>query len=134
MAVLHAAAFTQSRPWSTSEFAGFLGQPSCFTVGDNRCFALIRTIVDEAELLTIATHPDYQNQGLATKIMGNWLHLAAQRGAARAFLEVAADNQVAIALYARSGFSPCGRRPGYYHRKGQDSVDAVVMAHDLTQR
>lgn len=133
MATVHAAAFTQSRPWTASEFSDFLNQTYCFAVGDTRCFALLRTIADECEVLTIATHPDHQQQGLATAIMAKWVPVAQNRGATRAFLEVAADNAAGIALYAKTGFIPCGRRPGYYQRKGQDSVDAVLMTCDLTQ-
>lgn len=65
MAATHAAAFTQSRPWTTGEFAELLSSPLSLVVGDERCFALFRVIADEAELLTIATHPDHQRQGLA---------------------------------------------------------------------
>lgn len=127
MASTHAAAFTQSRPWSEAEFAAFLNSPLTFAVGDARCFALVRVIVDEAELLTIATHPDHQRQGLARAVMTSWRQMASQRGAATAFLEVAADNGAATDLYRACGFSVCGNRPGYYRRQNAPSVDAILM-------
>lgn len=133
MANLHAAAFTMSRPWTSDEFADLLAQKFCFACGDTRCFALIRVVADEAELLTIATHPYNQRQGLASALMADWLPLATVRGATRAFLEVASDNAPAITLYARSGFAISGRRPGYYRRAGLESVDALLMTRDLTQ-
>lgn len=131
MAATHAAAFTQARPWSTAEFSELLESPFCFTCGDDRAFALVRVIADEAELLTIATHPDAQRRGLARACMQRCMTRATTQGAARAFLEVAADNTPAIALYQAFGFAPCGQRRGYYARPGRPAVDAIVMARDL---
>lgn len=131
MARLHAAAFTQSRPWSETEFASLLESPLTFAIGDSRSFALVRVIADEAELLTIATDPAYQRQGLGRTIMRNWEKLAQTRGVAMAFLEVAADNHVAKALYRSNGFAPCGRRNNYYPRENDVLVDAIVMRKSL---
>ncbi|MBV1927010.1 MAG: GNAT family N-acetyltransferase [Rhodobacteraceae bacterium] len=127
MATLHAAGFTQSRPWSADEFVTLLSSPHCFAVGDTRCFALVRVIADEAELLTIATHPDYLRQGLALRCMANWQEQARLRGAAKAFLEVAEDNSAACALYVKCGFVHIATRPAYYNRSPLRSVDAIVM-------
>ena len=127
MATTHAAAFTQSRPWSEAEFAALLDSRLTFAVGDERCFALVRVVVDEAELLTIATHPDHQRQGLARAVMKSWRDEAARRGAETAFLEVAADNTPACHLYETCGFCICGNRPGYYRRQDGTSVDAILM-------
>jgi len=46
MAQVHAAAFTQSRPWTEQEFAALLAQPTVFSVGDAHSFALFRVIAD----------------------------------------------------------------------------------------
>ena len=132
MAALHAAAFTQSRPWSRDEFAGLLENPGCFATGNVDCFALVRVVVDEAELLTIATRPTCLRQGLARACMTGWQAIARERGATRAFLEVAADNAPAIALYKASGFDPSGTRAGYYRRENAHAVDAQMMARDLS--
>ncbi|MCA0871031.1 ribosomal protein S18-alanine N-acetyltransferase [Seohaeicola saemankumensis] len=131
MAALHAAAFTQSRPWSAAEFAALLDSPHCFATGDARAFALVRVIADEAELLTIATHPEHQRQGLARSCMADWMQQAASRGAAYAFLEVAADNIGARALYERCGFATSGQRRGYYARPDGPAVDAIIMSRAL---
>lgn len=127
LAAIHAAAFTQSRPWGAAEFADLLAGQFTHLVGDARSFALFQVISDEAELLTIATHPGHQRQGLARQVMTNWHNRAIQLGASRAFLEVAADNDSAIALYGSCGYTPCGLRSAYYHRKNGPDVDAVVM-------
>jgi [ribosomal protein S18]-alanine N-acetyltransferase len=88
-------------------------------------------VLDEAELLTIAVHPDAQGQGVGTALMADFLKQAAARGAGRAFLEVADDNAAARALYARAGFAAVGRRKGYFSAPGGRKIDAVVMARDL---
>lgn len=131
LAATHAAAFDSERPWRAEEFAGFLAQPFCFVTGDARAFALVRVLADEAELLTLATHPDHRRQGLAAAVMNGWMAEAARRGAARAWLEVAADNGAAQALYARAGFQVSGCRSGYYRRDGRAPADALVMTCDL---
>ncbi|WP_415220610.1 GNAT family N-acetyltransferase [Pseudophaeobacter arcticus] len=131
MARIHAAAFTQSRPWSQEEFTALLDSPLNFASGDGRCFALVRVIADEAELLTLATDPCFQRQGLARALMQDWQIQAQSRGAKTCFLEVAADNTAAIGLYLSQGFAPCGRRSGYYARRNAASVDAIVMRKEL---
>lgn len=131
MAATHAAAFTQSRPWSAAEFAALLDSPLVFATGGLRCFALLRVIADEAELLTIATHPAHQRQGLARACMAAWESQAMLRGAAEVFLEVAEDNAPAQALYRACGFAECGRRPGYYRRPGATAADAILMRKTL---
>ncbi|MBY6067605.1 GNAT family N-acetyltransferase [Leisingera aquaemixtae] len=131
MAATHAAAFTQSRPWSAAEFAGLLDSPLVFAAGSARCFALVRVIADEAEMLTIATDPAHQRQGLARACMADWESAARARGAAEVFLEVAADNAPAQALYRACGFAECGRRVGYYRRQDAKAADAILMRKAL---
>ena len=133
MAATHAAAFRQARPWSGDEFRDLIASPLVFALGDARAFALIRVVADETELLTIATHPAHQRQGLARALMAEWLAEAARREARHAFLEVAQDNAPARALYASCGFTDCGRRRGYYDRPDGPAADAVVMARALTE-
>lgn len=131
LALTHAAAFVDTRPWSAREFAGFLNDTACFIAGDPSAFALVRVVLDEAELLTIATHPDVQRQGRARHLMGQWQAQAAERGARTAFLEVAADNHAARALYADCGYVQSGLRPGYYTQQDLPPVDAILMARQL---
>lgn len=131
MAAAHAAAFTQSRPWSQQEFESLLDSPLVFAAGDARAFALVRVIADEAELLTIATGPAHQRRGLARAVMAGWQAEACARGAATAFLEVAADNLPALNLYESCGFETCGRRSGYYKRTRGKAADALLMTRIL---
>ncbi|WP_170327153.1 GNAT family N-acetyltransferase [Ruegeria arenilitoris] len=131
LAQTHAAAFTQSRPWTDREFADLLDNRFTHVVGNTESFALFQVIADEAELLTIATHPSHQRQGLALKSMREWHAKARNLGATRAFLDVASDNSPAIALYEQCGYTPCGLRKGYYLRENAEKIDAIVMECNL---
>ena len=131
LARLHAASFSTSRAWSADEFSQFLADPACFVTGDARAFALGRIVLDEVELLTIATHPDHRRQGLARETLIDWFKTAAERGASKAFLEVAEDNKAALDLYCSCGFQEAGRRRGYYQRSDGTKADAITMVLQL---
>ena len=125
LAALHAAAFTQERPWSTHEFAELLAHPLTHIETAEAGFALWRGIAGEAELLTIAVDPAHQRHGLGTALMRGWM-AAASRSCDSAFLEVASDNTSACALYQKHGFEVVATRAGYYKRETA-RADALVM-------
>ncbi len=133
MAETHRLAFTRDRPWREAEFTALLAQPNVFVTGDARAFALVRVAADEAELLTLATHPAHRRRGHARNLMQAWHVQAAARGATRAILEVAEDNIAARALYHACGYSECARRPDYYSASGGQPVDAILMDRPLPQ-
>lgn len=132
LAALHRQCFTLPPPWSAQDFAAFLADPhSCllcrFDQDALRAFALFRVISDEAELLSLATAPQQRRAGLARSLMLDGLAQIRVRGARVCFLEVAADNTGAIALYTGLGFVQVGQRRGYYHAPGHAPQDALVF-------
>lgn len=127
LAHLHGLCFTRPRPWNSGEFADLLDSPHVFLLTRPQGFLLGRTIVDEAELLTLAVAPDARRQGIACDLVTEFAATSRARGAARAFLEVAADNAPAQALYHAAGWKESGRRRRYY---GSD-LDALVMTLPL---
>lgn len=133
LARLHAGAFTVPRPWSAAEFSELLSRADTFLIKKGAGFVLGRVIVDEAELLTIAVEAEARRQGTGLFLTETFLAEAARRGAATAFLEVAADNAAAIALYHRAGFRDSGRRKGYYACPNGTRRDALVMTRALAQ-
>lgn len=133
LAALHARAFTDTRSWSASEFADLLASPHVFLVAQPVGFALGRVIADEAELLTLAVAPDARRLGHGRALLAAFETGAQTRGAAQAFLEVAADNAAARALYTAAGWTESGRRPGYYRTSGGQNVDALVLGKLLKQ-
>lgn len=131
LAATHALAFSDTRGWSADEFRGLLADPSVFVIGDAACFVLGRVAVDEAEVLTLATHPDHRRQGRARAALVGFAQEAGARGASTAFLEVAADNEAALALYRGAGFTEVARRRKYYRKSEGTQVDAVILRRDL---
>lgn len=131
LARLHALSFTTPRPWDESEFAGFLSQPQTFLLTDGDAFLLGRVIVDEAELLTLATPPEQRGRGAAKRLVAAFLDRSRQRGAASAFLEVAADNAAARHVYAQAGFTESGTRRAYYRSPEGRPTDAIIMTRAL---
>ncbi|MGB3315083.1 MAG: ribosomal protein S18-alanine N-acetyltransferase [Albidovulum sp.] len=131
LAAIHGAAFTTPRPWSAAEIADLLAGPGVFLITEPGGFLIGRAIADEAEVLTVAVLPDIRGQGLGTNLVATFLGEARARGAATAFLEVAADNLAARTLYARAGFAETGRRRHYYTTNGGNPVDALILSRPL---
>lgn len=132
VAEVHASAFEE--PWSAGDILRFAEDRGGFAIAAEMedalaGFILCRLIVGEAEILTLAVRPQHRRRGVAAALVEAALAAAAPAGAAM-FLEVAADNVGAIALYRRAGFEEIGRRAGYYGRRS-GSVDALVMRRAL---
>lgn len=129
LARLHAMAFAgMDRPWEPSEFASLLSLPRTLLLGDARAVLLARVSADEAEVLTLATDPAHRRRGLAAALLRDFEAQARDRGAARAFLEVAEDNAPARALYESQGYAGVGRRPRYYARALGPAAAALILA------
>jgi len=135
LAALHARAFTVPRPYSAAEFAAFLDDPRVFLLaaptGHELGFALGRAAADEAELLTLAVSPERRRQGMGRALLDRFEDAARTRGATAAFLEVAAGNAAARALYASAGYRQTGRRPGYYRGARGAAEDALILTKPL---
>lgn len=84
----------------------------------------------EAQVLNVATHPEYRRLGLGREIMSKIITHSVSCGAEYITLEVREGNAPAIALYASLGFSVVGRIKGYYK---DPSEDALVMKKELGQ-
>ena len=139
LAALHASAFADpaiSGPaWDTASFVSLLALPGVegwiLMEGEvPRALSLWRTVLDEAELLTIGTDPAARGRGLGRALLLAGLEHLSALGVATAFLEVAVTNTAAIGLYASVGFTRTGRRKGYYQHAGL-STDAHIMMFDL---
>jgi ribosomal-protein-alanine N-acetyltransferase len=130
---LHRTSF--DAPWSEEEFAKLLEQPGVaglmWNAAEPQGFVLIRAVADEAEILTLAVAPAHRRQGIAADLLNEACHMLRAGGTRRLFLEVAADNAAARALYTSYGFAETSRRAQYYDRGGAKRVDAIVMTLDL---
>lgn len=132
IAALHAQAF--EAPWDEAAFEALISQAGMVLIEEADGFILIRTVADEAEILTLAVRPPARRSGLGARLVERGVVEAAARGATRLFLEVAEDNAAARALYARAGFTEAGLRRRYYARADGTTVDALVLSLSLPQR
>lgn len=132
MATLHARAFDGlGRAWSAQEFKDLISSESVFSIGDTKAFALGRVVAGEAELLTIATDPQHRREGLALGVLRQFEAFAAKQSAEKSFLEVAEDNEAAIALYEAHGYHNIARREAYYNRTDGTRCDALIYEKRL---
>ncbi|MFM7320084.1 MAG: ribosomal protein S18-alanine N-acetyltransferase [Armatimonadota bacterium] len=119
--------------WSLDAYLGELGNPSSLwwvAARDGRVlgFGGLSVIIDEAHVTSLAVEPEARGLGIGERLLVRMLADAAQRGAVRATLEVAARNTVAQALYRKLGFEHAAIRKGYY----PDGDDAdILWAHGL---
>ncbi len=131
LAALHKAAFTDLRPWSAAEFKDLLSQSGMILCGDAKSFVLGRQIGDEAEVLTLATHPGHLRKGYAARHLATFIGQLKASGVTRVFLEVAENNQPAKALYINNNFYVVGHRKQYYAGANGDKIGADVMERRL---
>lgn len=86
---------------------------------------------DQGDIQTLAVVPSHRGRGLGRALLHALLEEATRRGIHEVFLEVRADNPVAISLYGTEGFREISRRRGYYQ---PDGIDALVMRCVLADR
>lgn len=123
LAALHAACFADA--WSRDSLSTLLtGSGVSAWAADDAAFLILRCAAEEAEVLSIGTHPEARRRGHARALVAHGIAAARAAGAERLFLEVAADNAPAVALYRRLGFAEVGRRRRYYDGR----IDALVLA------
>ncbi len=128
LAALHAAAFPPADRWGADAIALMLDLPGTFALHrPGQGFVLARVAAGEAEILTLAVHPEARRQGHGAALLAGAMASAVARGATAMFLEVAEGNAAARALYAAAGFAEVGRRRRYY----PDGGDALVLRRDL---
>lgn len=123
------AARSFSRLWSPQDFAYFLAHDFRLCLGlfsdphnprSLQAYFLGLLIQGDLDVISVATAPESRRQGLAERLMREALR---QPGVERAFLEVDVENQSAIGLYVKLGFTHLNRRKGYYDQRH----DAFVM-------
>ena len=118
------AVFTD--PWSERSVLDEFSNGRVYGIFINEklaAFAVIRNVLDEAELLRIAVSKEYQRMGLAKGLMNYIEQEALNLKCHRLFLEVRSSNISAINLYLCVGFTHLCVRSCYY----QNGEDAIIM-------
>ena len=124
-AAIHGVAFPED-PWPESAFQTLLQQPGVAGFIDPQGgFLLLRSVADEAEILSIGVSTPRQGIGRAL-MQAAIAHLRSKR-IATLHLEVAASNNAARRLYESLGFEQTGKRPCYY----PDGADALILSLEL---
>lgn len=128
--VLNIEAAVYPRPWTMSLFLSELALRSTRAYSVAKVgrevvgYVGLMMSVDEGHVTTIAVHPAWHRQQVATRLLLTLAREAIAREANALTLEVRVGDPGAQALYRRFGFAPVGVRKGYY---AESNEDAVVM-------
>lgn len=79
-------------------------------------------VLDEAQILNIATHPDFRRKGYGKKITERLVSEANSRGIVSMTLEVRRSNEAARKLYESLGFYEVGILKNYYKYPTEDGL------------
>ena len=119
-----------SEPWSEEALEYMCKSPNTYAVGvidteNGRLAAYggVQYVLDEANIVNIATHPDYRRRGCATAVMHALENFLKENGIEYIYLEVRKSNVSAQALYEKEGFRACGVIKNYYRFPAEDAVE-----------
>ena len=121
---------TSASAWSKQQFQQSLASGYVMVTEDDMLgFAVVATVLDQAELHNIAVHPDIQGRGLGRQLLAAMIE---QLPAAikNFYLEVRVSNIPAIRLYQQLGFVQIAERRDYYKTQfGRE--DALIMGLEI---
>ena len=130
IAELEAATFNE--PWSESALELFLGD-SAFCValvdgGELLSYCTVVTVLDEAQIINVATDACHLRQGLAREVLESVFAECKKRDIISISLEVRESNFAAITLYQKLSFTVAGKRRDFYKNPREN---ALVMIKNL---
>lgn len=120
-----------SEPWSENGLRLLCGEPygaghgvgfAAVENGKLMAYAGMVVILDEGELVTVATHPDARRRGLARQVLSALFAYAEENGITNISLEVRQSNTAARRLYESEGFAKVGKRAGFYSNPREDAI------------
>lgn len=89
-------------------------------------FIIIKTILDEIEIMNVAIHKLFRRKGIAKELLIKIIEYAKQNNIIKINLEVNEKNIAAISLYEKLNFKQVGLRKKYYNRK--DSAILMTLS------
>lgn len=121
--------------WSAPQCAGMMSLSGTMLLVAQRGarvagFALLRTILDESELMLIAVRPECQRMSVGAGLVASCIEAATSAGALRLHIEVRQDNP-ALDFYEKRGFLRIGCRSNYYRRLDGAVADAITLSLNL---
>ncbi len=90
-------------------------------------YCLYNQVFENAEILRIATHSNYQRQGIATQLLEHIFDHLKLANVDGILLEVREDNGSAIAFYHQFGFEQIAIRKNYYQNADNSRIDALIL-------
>ena len=122
-------------PWSINSILSELNNPlSTWIVAVNNgvlCgYVGSQSVLDGADMMNIAVHPDYRNQGIGTALVEKLIIALREQKVLSLCLEVRVSNENAIRLYKKLDFQIIGKRPGYYRNPRED---AYIMRKEFAK-
>ena len=122
--------------WTHNQVLGLLAMPGVWltiaeVAGVPAGFALSRRVLDEAELLLLATAQSFRRRGVGAALLRSVISDAGMQGALTLHLEVR-DGNDAIKLYRTLGFSKVGERRHYYRGVDGQAFDALTYRRALS--
>lgn len=116
-----------SRPWTAEQLSGQMRDAQhefIAAVDDGRVLGYVGLmyVLDEGYISNVAVHPAARRQGIGDALIDALTEKAEELELAFLTLEVRESNAPAIALYAKHGFHPVGKRKNYYDAPKEDAV------------
>jgi ribosomal-protein-alanine N-acetyltransferase len=121
-----------SDPWSVESLELMLGDQATGLVAieDGKLLGYVGMIcvLDEGQIVNVATHPDSRRRGVGRGLMSAIEQLAKDRGIVFLSLEVRESNIAARSLYSSLGWVECGIRKNFYSKPTEN---ACVMTKSI---
>lgn len=116
-----------SEPWSPEALLYMCKSPNTHAVAvmiDGRLAAYggCEFVPPEANIVNIATHPDFRRRGCASAVIDALEGFLSSKGVDSIFLEVRVSNTPARSLYESKGFRTVGVRKKYYRFPTEDAA------------
>lgn len=123
-----------SEPWSPEALLYMCKSPNTHAVavmieGRLAAYGGCEFVPPEANIVNIATHPDFRRRGCAAAVIDALEEFLSSKGVDSIFLEVRVSNTPARALYEGKGFEMVGVRKNYYRFPTED---AAVMLKTIS--
>jgi ribosomal-protein-alanine N-acetyltransferase len=90
-------------------------------------YIVARMGADELHINNVAVRENYRRQGIGQTLLDRILEAGKRVGVARAFLELRAGNDAALALYEKCGFRVTARRQKYYTEPVEDALVMIMQ-------
>ena len=122
--------------WTHNQVLGLMAMPGVWLtiaeIGSEPAgFALSRRVLDEAELLLLATAPMFRRRGVGAALLRSVISDSGMQGARTLHLEVR-DGNDAIKLYRAVGFDKVGERRHYYRGVDGKAFDALTYRREIS--